>query len=241
MTGKELVFDRPRTVAVNRARLEHLVTLEPGLDLWHKSVLDVCTGVGLLTHFWEERDCTITATDGRPENIMENLRRHPWRRGSVHFVNLLKRGEHRKLGQFDIVFAYGILYLLPADQLPAVIAELADCTKELFLASMIVQSHDVGTIQVRKDNPDIPDSSLDGRRCLVARDWFLAELRKHFEFAYITRTQPDDRVFPTQWTTRLRNPRCVFVASRHELDPRLFSEELLSEQTKIKRSRDYEE
>jgi hypothetical protein len=85
---------------------------------------------------------------------------------------------------------------------------------------------------LRRDDPSVPDSSLDGQRCLVARDWFLTELKKHFEFAYISKTQPDDRVFPTRWSTRLRYPRCIFAASRHELDSDLFSEEPLSEQEK---------
>ena len=237
----KLVFDKPRPLAINRARLDHLATLEPSLNFRYRTVLEVGAGIGLLTGFWEERNCEIVSTDGRPGNLVENLKRHPWRFGTLCLADLRDRYSHSLLGQFDVVFAYSILYLVSADQLAGAIAELASITKELFLASMIVQPKDNGTIvQMCKDDPDVSNSSLDGGRCLVARDWFLTELRKHFEFAYITRTQPDDRVFPTKWTAKLRNPRCIFVASRHELDSELFSEELLLEQSKVKKWRDHE-
>jgi len=241
MKRKQLVFDKLRPVAINEARLEHLATLEPSLNFHNRTVLEVGAGIGQLTYFWEERGCSVTSTDGRSENLLENLKRHPWRVDSLHLADLRDCHSHSLLGQFDIVFAYGILYLVPTYQLPDIIAELAAMTKELFLASMIVQPVDSGTIdQMDKDNPEVPNSSLDGKRSLVARDWFLAELRKRFEFAYITRTQPDDRVFPIKWSTRLKNPRCIFVASRHKLDSKVFSEELLLEQTKAKSWRDYE-
>jgi hypothetical protein len=229
---RDWIFDKQRSLEVNKARMNHLASLEPYLNLYYRSVLEVGAGIGLLTGFWEKRGCTVTSLDGRLSCIRENLRRHPHRVGTLRHADLKTRFSSSIFGQFGVTFAYGILYLVPAVQLPDIIAELAAMTRELMLVSMIVQRKDTGTIEALGDNPEVPDSSLDGRRCRVSRNWFMDELKKHFEFAYITRTQPKDGCFPTEWPPKQHNPRCIFVASRHVLDGEVFSDVLLSEQTK---------
>jgi hypothetical protein len=228
----DLVFDKPRVQELNEARLVHLASL--GLDLNGKTVLEIGAGIGLLTYFWEERNCKVVSTDGRPENNDENLQRHPWRCGRVFHADLRVPGSHSEFGCFDIVHAYSVLYLLPKERLAPALAELASLTKELFLTSVVVRPADDSLLTDHEDRLGVRDLSLDGRGCRPARDWFLHELKQHFGFAYLTRTQPNDRTFKTHWPAKFQNPRAIFVASKTRLDLPTLSETLLTEQEHYK-------
>src|ERR1700752_717582 len=102
------VFLEPEAQRINRARLEHLASL--GLDLAGKRVLEVGAGIGLHTHFFEQRGCDVTSTDGAPANAAEMMRRWPYRRVGV--LDLEQSADLRGLGSFDIIFCYGTLYHL---------------------------------------------------------------------------------------------------------------------------------
>ena len=71
------VFDSQDAIAINRARLAHLDSLD--LPLSRKSVLDVGCGVGHLSRFFVERGCRVTCVDGRRENIDALQLRYPGR------------------------------------------------------------------------------------------------------------------------------------------------------------------
>jgi 2-polyprenyl-3-methyl-5-hydroxy-6-metoxy-1,4-benzoquinol methylase len=70
-----VVFDRPHATKINEARLKHLDSL--GLELTNSKVLEVGSGIGLLTGFFENLGCEILSTDARAENVAEHLPAFP--------------------------------------------------------------------------------------------------------------------------------------------------------------------
>ena len=102
------VFLTPSALAINLARQRHLASL--GLNISGKRVLEVGAGIGLHTPFYLERGCNVVVTDGRNENVQEAHRRLP----GVETDELdLETGESLlRLGRFDIVYCYGLLYHL---------------------------------------------------------------------------------------------------------------------------------
>lgn len=207
--------------------MEHLASLN--LPLEGQRVLEVGAGVGMLTRFFEDRGCEVISTDGRQANVDENLRRHPWREGRVHVADLERPGSHEQFGEFDAVFCYGTLYHM-ADP-GSVISELAKRCSRLFLLETRVNPIDNGRVNPVVDSTG-RNESLRGLGCQPARDWIMAELRKHLGFVYLTMTQPNHPEFPTSWPAVSNKARSVFVASRAALRSPLLSEELLEVQSK---------
>lgn len=205
-------FDKPAATAINKARLDHLASL--GMMLNGKSVLEVGAGIGKLTSFFESRDCTVYSTDGRPENVAENLRRNRRRQGRVSVVDLMQPGSHDHFGQMDIVFCYGTLYHTANPAL--VIADLARVCRLVFLLETFVWQEDDGEIHLVGEST-VHDQSLYGKGCRPARDWVLAELGKHYEYAYVATVQPNYPDYALRWPAGPGNHRAVFVGSRVDL------------------------
>lgn len=222
-------FDRPDCLALNQARLEHLASL--GLGLEGKRVLEVGSGLGYLTGFWEERGCEVVSVEGRPGNIAEDIRRHSWRAGRIHLLDLNRPNSCSHLGQFDIVFMYGILYHL--EHPLAVLHELAgQCTGLLLVSSMVLPT-DNGKVNKCREGLAADQGLTRESCCRPARDWLLSNLRDCCGYAYHTVTQPKDRDYPLHWPPPLpyqgRN-RAIFVGSREPLHLPTLSETLLMDQ-----------
>lgn len=228
---RKCVFDRPLAVSVNEARLEHLASL--GLDLEGETVLEVGCGVGKLTHFFRERSCFVVSVDGRQINIDEFIRRHPrWRRQAC-VVDLRRIEDYACFGfPWNVVFAYSVLQHMSPETLPRVIAELASRCGQLMLISQLVHHTDDGQVHPH-DDVDAVNQSLDGKGNRAARDWMMAELRKHFGYVYLSVKQPNYNAFKTRWPSGGVNCRAVFVASRSKLGLPTLTEELLTEQERL--------
>ena len=230
LSPKRVVFDQPGSLEINRARIDHLLSL--GLPLANKSVLEVGAGVGYLTEPFEKMGCRVVSTDARAENCLENLRRHP--RRTVEVLDLNISGSHKSLGRFDIVFCYGTLYHLSNPD--RCLADLADQCQEIFLLETCVAPRDNGRINPISENHKALDQSYDGTGCRPGRDWIMSELGKHFPYVYHTVTQPDHPDYPIEWPARLDPPRVfltrsVFVASRRPLTSDALSRVLISSQS----------
>lgn len=231
-----LPFDKAESLAVNEARLDHLASL--GLDLDRKSVLEVGAGIGQLTGFFEIRGCRVCSIEGREENVRENLWRYRWRRmgpclngTEVYMMDLNFLLSRTSLPLTDIVFCYGFLYhtASPSD----ILANLSKKCMGLFLLETCVNCADDSLVKYVNESAAEADQSLDGLGCRPARDWIMAELRKHFEHVYLTKTQPRHDDFPLEWPSmNVGNTRAVFVASRHTLDLPTLTTELLTKQVR---------
>lgn len=226
------VFDVPEALDINRARQDHLASL--GLDLAHKTVLEVGSGVGKHTGFFEKLGCTVLSTDARPENVAEHLQRYPHRKDRVEVADLNIPGSHKKFGQSDIVYCYGTLYHLGDPTL--CVRELSENCRELFLLETCANSYDNNSVNCVPEESRWKNQSFDGAGCRPARDWIISELKKYYPYVYCTRYQPAHADFPLHWpadTALLTNTRAVFVASRIPLEKRSLISEIPRIQTKL--------
>lgn len=212
MTSPFDVFLEPEAQRINRARLEHLASL--GLDLAGKRVLEVGAGIGLHTHFFEERGCDVTSTDGAAANVAEMMRRWPYRRVGV--LDLDQPADLSGLGSFDIVFCYGTLYHLRDPD--AALARLAAICTGLILLETVVSRGFFPEINPVLE-PPIANKAVSGTGCRPTRSWVMSTLRRHFGYAYTTLDQPDYPDFVTDWNLigHQGNLRAVFVGARNPL------------------------
>jgi len=223
-------FDRQIAQKINIKRLDHLASL--GLDLYKKKVLEVGSGIGFLTKFFEKLNCNILSTEAREENYLEHRIRYPYR--NVEFADLSQIDSHEKFGRFDVIFCYGTLYHLKDPSL--CIKILSEICDKYFLLETCVNSIDNDDINLVLENTSDFTQSFTGLGCRPARDWILKELKKYFPYVYITKTQPDYTDFCTKWpnkNTKLANTRAIFVASREPLNLADLSEEIVNIQTRI--------
>lgn len=212
------VFDSPEALAINRARMLHLESLK--LTLAGKSVLDVGCGVGNLTRFFLERNCRVTCIDGRPENIETLKRRLP---GVPAYVARVDTDPLVRLGRFDVVFCYGLLYHLenPVDGL----RNLASVCDEFLLLETVVSDHELPVVRLLDEPGDTANQALGGLGCRPTPSFVaMALTRAGFGFVYVPVTPPSHPDFQFDWLNNLDCARdnhllrCVFVASRRELE-----------------------
>jgi len=219
------VFLTPSALAINQARQEHLASL--GLDLKGRRVLEVGAGIGLHTPFFLQRECQVVVTDGNPENVTEIRRRHPGLK--VDLVDLERDEPLHRLGQFDLVYCYGLLYHLehPAHAL----ARLAEvCTGQLLLETCVSAGGFDEVVFLRDFVSN--NQAVSGIGCRPTRLWTVNRLRENMGYAYMPRTQPAHADFPTDWRfppTQLLY-RAVFVGSKTPLALAALTEEIPSQQ-----------
>jgi SAM-dependent methyltransferase len=217
-------------VAINIARLVHLESLD--LQIANKSVLEVGSGIGLLTKFFEDKNCNIISTEGRLENIQVNLAAHPHRHNRVIRCDLTEPHSHDFIGSVDIVFCYGTLYHVYNPEV--VIKDLARVTKDMLLIETCVFWMDNGQI-----NPDTEDvrtinQAICATGCRPGRDWVFFSLKEYFPYVYVTATQPEHRDFAMSWPAPNDGnlKRSIFIASRNSISAPLLLDFLPEKQKK---------
>jgi 2-polyprenyl-3-methyl-5-hydroxy-6-metoxy-1,4-benzoquinol methylase len=219
------VFHTEAARAINRARQQHLGSL--GLDLSNKRVLEVGAGVGLHTPFFLERGCEVVVSDGNLENVGEIRRRLPQLR--VEHIDMESDGDLSYLGEFDLIYCYGLLYHLANPE--RAIARLAKVSKGQLLLETCVALSELEDINYLRDFVS-NNQAVSGIGCRPSRKWILERLKKHFGYGYITDSQPDHGDFPTDWNFPMTNLiyRAVFVGSKAPLtNSHLLSEPLQSQ------------
>lgn len=105
------VFDKAHYDALNTSRGEMVRRLLPELKqrLSLKTALDLGCGLGFYASLLRSFGLDVLAIDGRAENVEEARRRHPeinLQVGDAQDSNL------SRLGSFDLVFCFGLLYHL---------------------------------------------------------------------------------------------------------------------------------
>ena len=206
------VFLYPEALALNRARLEHLESL--GLDLTGKRVLEVGAGIGLLTKFFEDRDCKVLSTDAREENLKEMKRRFSHR--EVRILDLDVETDLTGLGKFEIVFCYGTLYHLLRPE--SALRSLAGVCTEMILLETVVAPWSGKEIALMVESP-LFNQAKSSIGCRPTRLWVLETLKECFGYAYVSRYQPAHADFRTDWETPCEDFTCraVFAGSRKPL------------------------
>ncbi|MGP1347817.1 MAG: class I SAM-dependent methyltransferase [Phycisphaerales bacterium] len=210
-------FRNEAYLRLNARRLEHLASL--ALPLRGRTILELGAGIGDLTEFFLDRDCSVTCVEGRAENAEHLAARYAGRDGvRVELADLNDPPQH--IPAHEVTFADGILYHL-AD--PArFIAWCAPRTTGLLILSTCVSDASGDDAHGPTDeDPAYASQALDGRGCRPSRQWVYRTLRRHFAHAGMTRTQPNHPEFPIDWHAPVRSDtglsRAVFVASHHPL------------------------
>jgi FkbM family methyltransferase len=216
--GGVAVFDTADAVALNDARLSHLDSL--GLPLEDRRVLDVGGGVGHLAQFFVQKNCQVICTDARDENIASLHSRYPAL--SAHVLNV-ETDSLARLGRFDIVFCYGLLYHL--ENPVAALRNMASVCSDLLLLESVVIDHPEPLLRV-VDEPSATLNQTVGALGTRPSPAFIVMTlsRLGFPFVYAPKTPPQHPDFLFDWNADLRCSRdghllrCIFVASRRELN-----------------------
>lgn len=221
-------FKEPDALKINEERLKHLASLK--LSLHNKSVLEVGAGIGLHTIFFEKLNCDILSTDARQENI-DYIQSH-YKNRKVKLLQVAKLDDYNDIGQFDIVYCYGLLY--HTDEPRKVLESLSKvCRGQLLLETCVTPGDHIGVHLCRESNSYDQAVGLVG--CRPTRRWIMDTLRELWGYAYVSKMQPNHYQFPTDWEipTKSRNYRAVFVGSKNELENQLLCKDLPTIQERI--------
>ena len=213
--GMANVFATEHYQRHNRARLDHLESLE--LDLDNKSVLELGAGVGDLTRFFLRRGCRVTALDGRQDNVDLLQARHPDVQSGVSDLEAPDPHDFVFQQRYDLMFCYGLIYHL-ADPRP--LLDVACPVVELCLLETCVSIGQRDELNSCLEDAKIDSQSLTGKGCRPTRYWIYHQLQRHFPYVYTCSTQPRHEEFPLNWRVYEQPAgliRAVFVASRTEL------------------------
>ena len=215
----------------NRRRQEHLASL--ALPLAGKRVLELGAGVGDHTSFFIDRNCSVTVTDVREENIAYVRSRYPGINARLIDIEVNTPAD---LQAHDVVYAYGLLYHLgdPCSSL----ARIASLTNEMLLLETCVSfgAHEAVNL-VNEDIRD-PTQAAHGMGCRPTRPWVFNSLKRLFSHVYITRTQPWHEEFPIDWrgappANNTGLYRSVFVASRRPIANTFLADHLVDVQERV--------
>ena len=207
------LFDREWTQDFTKARqstlLELLRSLKTELEL--RSALDVGCGIGDFSKFLSEFGFRVLAVDGRPQNVDEARRRHPGIDFTVADADDLCSA---KLGAFDLILCFGLLYHL--ENPFRTIRQLHSLTKKvLVLEGMCVP--DANPTMSLFDEAPVEDQSLNcvafypSEACLIKMLY-----RSGFPFVYgLKRLPHNDLYVESIWRKRVRT---MLVASNQQLN-----------------------
>lgn len=204
-TRVEADFHSEQYLRHNSRRLEHLASLN--LPLRGCRVLELGAGIGDHTSFYLDRDCHVTVSEVRPENLTL-LRQKFGNNPNVEVIYLDM--EDPKLPSddyFDVIHCYGLLYHLSKPQ--EAIKFMSQHGKLLCLETC-VSPDDEGKINIIDEPNSVFSQSFYGKGCRPNSNWVLNMLLKYFAYAQITQTQPEHPEFRQGSSSGLF--RQVFVA-----------------------------
>lgn len=215
LEGPQADFHSPRYLRNTARRLEHLATL--GLDLFGRTVLELGAGIGDLTTFFVDRDCTVHSTEPRAGNLEILRRRYADEpRVTVETLDLdpPPPAPRSPPGPWDVVFCYGVLYHLSNPE--AALDYMAACCRGLLLLESICSAGDDDAVNPKPEQRELAGSAVTGRGCRPTRVWIHRTLRDRFEYVYVPSTQPHHCEFPLDWTVPWHDhaARAIFIAAR---------------------------
>jgi len=213
ITIKLTPFDRKEYRALIEAReqtLRQIVKkLKPALGL--ASAVDVGCGVGFFSQTLAEYGLQVCGFDARADNVAEARRRFlgiPFEQGDI------EDREVSRLGQFDFVMCFGLLYHLE-NPLQAIRNLRAITEKCLLLESMCLPGQKCSLLL--RQEPQQEDQSLSEIACYASESGLVKMLyRAGFAKVYRVVTLPDHDDF--RETREHRQRRTVLLASLVPID-----------------------
>jgi len=224
----ELVFHSNPYLRHNTRRLEHLASLR--IPVTGMTVLEVGAGIGDHSHYYLDRGCRITITEARKDNL-EYLRKR-YSGIDIQHLDMEHPGPIAN-APFDVIHCYGLLYHL---RNPEFAIKFFDqhCKQLLFLETCVSFGEDERIKLLEEDKEKLTES-FSGAGCRPTRPWVFSQLKKHFEYVYIPKTQPNHEEFPLDWTSSEEHQglsRAIFIASRSILTNEMLTTELLNHQSR---------
>jgi SAM-dependent methyltransferase len=206
---KEFIFDRPHTIDITKARIDFLNNRLPDLLRTYnvKNALDIGCGVGYFSRYLRDLRIEVTGLDGRTDNIREAQRRHP----DINFIiQDIEDLSVRKLGLFDLVFCFGLLYHLENPFLA--IRNLHALTKNiLMIESMICPSSNPVARLIDEGNTE--DQSLNYIALVPSESGLIKMLyRGGFPYVYLSDVMPDHEEF--RQTYEFHRRRTILIAGK---------------------------
>lgn len=224
--SEQATFRSDSYMRINARRLEHLASL--ALPLRNARVLELGAGVGDLTSFFLDRDCSVLSLEGREENATcyrQQFASDP--RASITVADL---NDPPALSErFDIVFCYGLLYHLAEPH--RCLRWMTEHCDGMIALSSCVTAGDSSEINPTQENAEFASQALDGRACRPSRRWIYDTLGAHMEYVYTTHTQPAHDEFPLDWSSPTPSHtglhRAIFIASRTPIENEALHDGLL--------------
>jgi len=206
-------FDEPSTQLFNAARGRFVSELLRELKSHreYETGLDAGCGFGYFAQCLSEAGLTVTAFDGRAENIAEAKRRSP--EVSFHVSNV-EDPAVRDLGRFDVVSCLGLLYHL---ENPFVaVRNIAALTGKVLIVESVVAPLRTPAAVLYQEDEDI-DQGLNYVAFIPSESWLVKVLYlAGLEHVYRPVELPDHSEF--RGTAAKRRRRTVLVASRRPLE-----------------------
>ncbi len=154
--SRDLNFDRAHATRLVEARQALLREILPACMQTYglRTALDVGCGVGYFSTFLRDIGLEVSGLDARPQNIEEARRRHP---GIPFHVADLEDPGVQKLGQFDFVLCFGLLYHLENPM--RAFRNLRALTGKLLLVESAAIPEKKPALYLR-DEPEIEDQGI---------------------------------------------------------------------------------
>jgi SAM-dependent methyltransferase len=186
--SKAFVFDHPRSAAIVEARQALVRKLLPQFSaaLELRTALDAGCGVGYFSGFLRDMGLEVEAFDARPENIEEARRRI---RDIAFHVADIEDPNTEKLGSFDFVLCFGLVYHL--ENPVRAFRNLRALTQKLLLVESICLPGREPVLTLR-DEMRLEDQGLNFLGCYPSESGLIKmAYRAGFPFVYCTTELPD--------------------------------------------------
>ncbi len=214
---KPQVFDCEAHRVLHERRKEFLGRLlrEISSDASLATALDAGCGVGAFSSELARLGLKVAAFDGREANVKEAKRRY---QNIDFYVHDVEDPGISRLGQFDLVLSFGLLYHL--ENPFRAIRNLYNVTKKVLAVESMVLPGSL-PIAILRDEGSSEDQGLKYIAFVPSESVLIKMLyRAGFPFVYRTKTLPDYEDFKNTFLYKKR--RTILVASKIELRSPLF-------------------
>ncbi len=211
-TDSDKVFDLPHAVSISRARKEFVENFLPQLIQENelKTAIDVGCGFGYFTRYLKDLGLEVSAVDGRSENVDEAKKRNPDVQFEVHNI---ESPSVAKLGSFDLVICFGLLYHL--ENPFCAIRNLSSLTRKVCLIETMISPFSSPLTTLIEEGKG-RDQGLNYIAQVPTESWFLKVLSEAgFPFIYKTNSLPRHPEFSSSLFRR--QCRTFLVAAKESL------------------------